>query len=420
MAYSKEVKEKILVKIKNGEKIKDISEETGISRPTLYKWAKEIEKQATIIKKEENIKKVKRNDDRQSMDEIITSKEIKRLIKLKKIDEAKKLTNKYLSSPVIQSQRIKILIKKRQFQEAKEIGERFKDNLPIRSQMVTIAMEEGKIEETTKEYWKEEKDIQLIKNIIKTQIYWDKITNESIDQINNNKDLTEYEKTIILLAICEKKELPKRIKQIVALNKGKFTQKQQKELCKILDRSKSKRKTIFDLGFYDEILGWNFDSKLNQQYIEEKEKEEIEKRKLEEKKKEEIAKRKLEEKKKEEIAKRKLEEKKKEEVAERKSEETEKDQKEKINKKKIENNKQTRKTDRQNEKINYIIEYFRKIKPEIYSEMQSINPSKQKKAIQKWDRIEDIIEQLKNNVNSIKIENLYAKIEAITKNDLER
>ena len=38
MAYSEEVKQKILKRIENGDKIKNISEETGISIPTLYKW----------------------------------------------------------------------------------------------------------------------------------------------------------------------------------------------------------------------------------------------------------------------------------------------------------------------------------------------------------------------------------------------
>ena len=38
MAYSEEVKQKILNRIENGDKIKDISEETGISIPTLYNW----------------------------------------------------------------------------------------------------------------------------------------------------------------------------------------------------------------------------------------------------------------------------------------------------------------------------------------------------------------------------------------------
>ena len=69
--------------------------------------------------------------------------------------------------------------------------------------MVTIAIREGDKEET-KEYWKEEKQ-QTIKNIIKTKIYWDKITGEVVDEINNNNNgLTEDEKTIMMLAICQK------------------------------------------------------------------------------------------------------------------------------------------------------------------------------------------------------------------------
>lgn len=84
-----------------------------------------------------------------------------------------------------------------------------------------------------------------------------------------------------------KKQLSKRIVQIISSTKGKFTHEQQKVLSQILDKSKSKRKTIFDMTFYDEILKWNFDEKLNQQYIEE-EREEIRKKKMEEEKREEM------------------------------------------------------------------------------------------------------------------------------------
>lgn len=40
MAYSIDVRKKALAKIEKGEKIKDISQEMGISIPTLYNWKK--------------------------------------------------------------------------------------------------------------------------------------------------------------------------------------------------------------------------------------------------------------------------------------------------------------------------------------------------------------------------------------------
>lgn len=86
-----------------------------------------------------------------TQEEIETSKNIKKLIKLKKFNEALKLTGKYPYNPVIQSQKIKILITKGNIEEAKRIGNReeFINYAPIQSQMITIAIQEGNIEETT-------------------------------------------------------------------------------------------------------------------------------------------------------------------------------------------------------------------------------------------------------------------------------
>ena len=56
MAYSEEVKQKILKRIENGDKIKNISEETGISITTLYNWRKKQIYQKKIRKKMKLIK----------------------------------------------------------------------------------------------------------------------------------------------------------------------------------------------------------------------------------------------------------------------------------------------------------------------------------------------------------------------------
>ncbi len=52
MAYSLELKEKVLMKIENGEKIKDISDDIGISKSTLYKWVKEMEDKNITVQKQ--------------------------------------------------------------------------------------------------------------------------------------------------------------------------------------------------------------------------------------------------------------------------------------------------------------------------------------------------------------------------------
>ena len=134
MAYSIEIKNDVISRIARGEKVKNISEKMGISVPTIYKWKKEIKL------------------DNQNMDNMNlaeqkeTSKEIKRLIKLRKFDEALEYTDKYPFNPIIQSQKIKIYIEKKDYEKAKEIGERFKYYAPIQSQMVTIAIKEGDYE----------------------------------------------------------------------------------------------------------------------------------------------------------------------------------------------------------------------------------------------------------------------------------
>ncbi len=47
--------------------------------------------------------------------------------------------------------------------------------------------------------------IQLL-NQIKTRLYYNKIDVELLEQIGSSEELTEYERTVILLAICEKKQ----------------------------------------------------------------------------------------------------------------------------------------------------------------------------------------------------------------------
>ena len=59
-------------------------------------------------------------------DEKLNSKEIKRLIKLKKYNEALILTEKYTYNPIIQSQKIQIYIKTGKYEKAKEIGKKLK------------------------------------------------------------------------------------------------------------------------------------------------------------------------------------------------------------------------------------------------------------------------------------------------------
>ena len=79
-----------------------------------------------------------------------------------------------------------------------------------------------------------------------------------IDQIKQSQILSNYEKALALLAICEKRNTIKLAKQLISqidIN----DEAQKKEIKKIMDRMKSKRKGIFDLGKYDKLLGWKYD-----------------------------------------------------------------------------------------------------------------------------------------------------------------
>ena len=134
MAYSIEIKNEVIKKISEGEKIKEISDRMGISVPTIYKWIKE------------NQLDNKNMDDVNLAEQKEISKEIKRLIKLRKFDDALKYTDKYPDNPVIQSQKVNIYIKKRKYREAKEIGKKFENYAQIQSQMATIAIQEGDYE----------------------------------------------------------------------------------------------------------------------------------------------------------------------------------------------------------------------------------------------------------------------------------
>ena len=114
----------------------------GISVPTIYKWRKE------------NLLDNKNMDDVDLAEQKERSKEIKRLIKLRKFDDALKYTDKYPDNPVIQSQKVNIYIKKRKYRETKEIGKKFLNDEVIQLQIEKIEkkMKDENNEEIKKEY----------------------------------------------------------------------------------------------------------------------------------------------------------------------------------------------------------------------------------------------------------------------------
>ena len=183
--YSNEIKNEAMTEIKNGKTIKEVSEEMRISKPTIYKWLKEVNKENTSKELED-----KKDEINQECKEI--------------------------------SKQIKQLIADLKYEEAKELGKRFKYDVPIQSHE----------EDNKKSKYLSE---------IKTKIYCDKIDDNIIKEINESKILSEYEKTIILLAICEKNNMIKRAKQIIS--KANIEDKKQKsKINQIMERINSKKK----------------------------------------------------------------------------------------------------------------------------------------------------------------------------------
>ena len=96
MAYSEEVKQEAIRRMKKGdETIKDISAELGISKQTLYNWRREDSKKGQFKEEQEEIVKEK----------------IKQLIEKKEFKKAIIITEEYPNSVEIQNLRIEIAIR---------------------------------------------------------------------------------------------------------------------------------------------------------------------------------------------------------------------------------------------------------------------------------------------------------------------
>lgn len=467
MAYSIEIKNEVIKKISEGEKIKEISDRMGISVPTIYKWRKE------------NQLDNKNMDDVDLAEQKETSKEIKRLIKLRKFDDALKYTDKYPDNPVIQSQKVNIYIKKRKYREAREIGKKFENYAPIQSQMVTIAIKErdyekakeiGKkflndeviqlqiekiekkmkdenneeikkeyIMEQLKEYnpfCKESKENLELLNKIKTKLYYE-LEEIDLQEILQDKELTEKQKLYVALAINEKRKNVKNIKELAKKYKDSD---ESKNINIILQRIQSNKKQIFNWEIYDNCLGWVLDETLKNQYEQnmKKQKEnEITQRK-EEQRKQEIKeeKRQQERKKQNQIRKRIIEGKyngdtdinidgnniKKPNVqqffkSELKHEEKHKNNNDFKNELKVQVQQDTAKIKQQNEEkqqkhiYTEVMEYLIEKRKPIYVKMQSTDLETQREGISQWDKLDDLIEktkELKENKDYMK--NIYERV----------
>ena len=558
MAYSIEIKNEVIKKISEGEKIKEISDRMGISVPTIYKWRKE------------NQLDNKNMDDVDLAEQKETSKEIKRLIKLRKFNDALKYTDKYPDNPVIQSQKVNIYIKKRKYREAKEIGkkfenyaqiqsqmatiaiqegdyekakeigEKFRDNAPIQSQMAIIAIKQGdyekareigkkfenyapiqsqmvtiatkqgdyekakeigkkfenyapiqsqmitvavkeddfktvkrigkkflnneviqsqikeikmkdenyeKIEkeyimEQLKEYnpfckeSKESKENLELLNKIKTKLYYE-FEGIDVQEILQNKELTEKQKLYVALAINEKRKNVKNIKEIAKRYKDSD---EIKNINIILQRTQSKKKKIFNWEIYDECLGWELDENLKNKYEQNKKKqkengitqreeklrtqkhkeeEQQQERKKQNKVREQIIKGKYNVHTNKKISDNNIQKPKVQQFfkSELKHEEKHKNNNDFKNELKVQVQQDTAKIKQQNEEIQQkyiyteVMEYLIEKRKPIYVKMQSTDLEIQREGISQWDKLDDLIEktkELKENEDYMK--NIYERV----------
>ena len=497
MAYSIEIKNEVIKKISEGEKIKEISDRMGISVPTIYKWRKE------------NQLDNKNMDDVDLAEQKETSKEIKRLIKLRKFDDALKYTDKYPDNPVIQSQKVNIYIKKRKYREAREIGKKFENYAPIQSQMVTIATKQGdyekakeigkkfenyapiqsqmttiaikqrdyekakeigkkflndeviqlqieKIEkkmkdenneeikkeyimEQLKEYnpfCKECKEKVELLNQIKTKLYYE-LEKIDLQEILQDKELTEKQKLYVALAINEKRKNVKNIKELA--NKYKDSD-EIKNINIILQRTQSKKKKIFNWEIYDECLGWELDENLQNKYEQNKKKqkengitqreeklrtqkhkeeEQQQERKKQNKVREQIIKGKYNVHTNKKISDNNIQKPKVQQFfkSELKHEEKHKNNNDFKNELKVQVQQETAKIKQQNEEkqqkhiYTEVMEYLIEKRKPIYVKMQSTDLEIQREGISQWDKLDDLIEktkELKENEDYMK--NIYERV----------
>ena len=130
MAYSYEVKEEALNRMKNGEKISEISKSMGIAKTTLYNWKKKSVQHDNRLQGEDSDERI--------------IQEIEELIKARDYEAAKDIGTRFFDNAKIQSKMVTIAIKEKDYEIAKAIGERFPKDAKIQSKMITIAIKEGK------------------------------------------------------------------------------------------------------------------------------------------------------------------------------------------------------------------------------------------------------------------------------------
>ena len=253
-----------------------LNHETEIRK---YNDTKEISKRIKDLIKERKFYIAKKLGEAYLEDEIIQSQMVTIAIRERDYERAKKIGEKFPNDEAIQSQMVTIAVREGDFNRAKKIGEKFPNAESIQSQMITIEIRERDYERA-KETTNMKKDIDEIiisritsnngneKRILhrlKTQIYYNQIDDEMMNEIEMSEELSDFEKTVSMLAICEKRNMKQKAKEI----SKKFIPSNKREkntINDILERIQSKKQQIFDWAKYDSILHWSFDDELREKF----------------------------------------------------------------------------------------------------------------------------------------------------------
>ena len=227
----------------------------------------------TIAVQEGRIEEAKAIGIRFENDAAVQSQMITIAMKAGRIEEAKAIGVRFENDAPIQSQMVTIAMQEGKLENAKATGESFKDYAPIQSQMKKIQMQENRIEETLDKEPITATERENLLNEIKTKIYYGSVDGELLEQIQQSQILSQYEKTVILLAICEKQKMSTRVKQI-ASGFESDDQMQNKTIKQIMERNKNKKPRIFPWEFYNDILNWKLDKELSAKFEKERETEE--------------------------------------------------------------------------------------------------------------------------------------------------
>jgi len=362
-------------------------------------------------------------------------------------EKAKEIGKKFENYAPIQSQMITVAVKEDDFETVKRIGKKFLNNEVIQSQIKEIKMKDENYEKIEKEYimeqlkeynpfCKESKENLELLNQIKTKLYYE-LEKIDLQEILQNKELTEKQKLYVALAINEKRKNVKNIKELA--NKYKDSD-EIKNINIILQRTQSKKKKIFNWEIYDECLGWELDENLKNKYEQNKKKQKengitqreeklrTQKHKEEEqqqelkkqnKVREQIIKGKYNVHTNKKISDNNIQKPKVQQFfkSELKHEEKHKNNNDFKNELKVQVQQDTTKIKQQNEEkqqkhiYTEVMEYLIEKRKPIYVKMQSTDLETQREGISQWDKLDDLIEktkELKENEDYMK--NIYERV----------